>query len=72
MRPVVALLGIVWAVLNLVLAALFVASSFTKTTPMKEGILAQLALLIGGLLILGMGWLLAQQSWRLLRHRTSR
>ena len=70
MRPVAAVLGLAWAVLNLVLAALFVASSFTKTTPMKEGILAQLALLIGGLLILGMGWLLAQQSWRLLRQRT--
>ena len=70
MRTVAAILGIAWAVLNLVLAGLFVASSFTKTTPMKEGILAQLALLIGGLLILGMGWLLAQQSWRLLRQRT--
>ena len=70
MRPVAAVLGIVWAALNLVLAAVFLFSSFTKTTPMKEGILAQLALLIGGLLILAMGWLLAQQSWRLMRHRT--
>lgn len=70
MRPVAAVLGIVWAALNLVLAAVFLFSSFTKITPMKEGILAQLALLIGGLLILAMGWLLAQQSWRLMRHRT--
>jgi hypothetical protein len=69
-RRIAAVLGIVWALANVIVAAFFISSSFTKTTPMKEGILAQLALLIGGLLILGMGWLLAQQSWRLFRHRT--
>jgi hypothetical protein len=69
-RRVVAALGIAWAALNIVLAAFFVTGAFTATTPQKEGIVAQLALFVGGLLILGMGWLLAQQSWRLLRHRT--
>ena len=51
-------------------AGFFLVSSFTAETAKKEGILAQGALLIGGALILLFGWLLAQQSWRLFRHRT--
>jgi hypothetical protein len=70
-RQLAAILGIVWAALNAVVAALFLVSSFTAETARKEGIAAQGALLIGGLLILIFGWLLAQQSWRLFRHRTS-
>ena len=71
MRQLTAVLGILWAVLNAVVAGFFLVSSFTAETAKKEGILAQGALLIGGALILLFGWLLAQQSWRLLRHRTS-
>jgi hypothetical protein len=69
-RRVSALLGILWAALNVIVAGFFLVSSFTAETARKEGILAQLSLLIGGALILAMGWLLAQQSWRLFQHRT--
>ena len=71
MKQLAAALGILWAVLNAVVAVLFLVSSVTAETARKEGILAQGALLIGGALILLFGWLLAQQSWRLLRQRTS-
>ena len=71
MRQLAAVLGILWAVLNAVVAAFFLVSSFTAETAKKEGIFAQGALLIGGALILLFGWLLVQQSWRLLQHRTS-
>jgi len=70
-RQLTAVLGILWAALNVIVAGLFLFSSFTAETAKKEGIAAQGALLIGGALILLFGWLLAQQSWRLLRHRTS-
>jgi hypothetical protein len=70
-KQLTAVLGILWAVLNAVVAVLFLVSSFTAETARKEGIAAQGALLIGGALILLFGWLLAQQSWRLLRQRTS-
>jgi hypothetical protein len=70
-RQLTAALGILWAVLNAVVAVLFLVSSFTAETARKEGIAAQGALLIGGALILLFGWLLAQQSWRLMRQRTS-
>ena len=69
MRQVAAILGILWAALNLVLALLFLLNSFTAKTAMKEGILAQLALLIGGALILVFGALLARESWRMLTQR---
>jgi hypothetical protein len=69
-RQLTAALGILWAVLNAVVAVLFLVSSFTAETARKEGIAAQLALLVGGALILLFGWLLAQQSWRLMRQRT--
>ena len=71
MRPVAAILGILWAALNLVLAVLFLVNSFTAKTAAKEGILAQLALLVGGALILAFGALLAKESWRMLTQRTA-
>ena len=40
MRQVAAALGILWAALNVVLALLFLVSSFTAKTAAKEGILA--------------------------------
>jgi len=70
MRQVVAVLGLAWAALNVVVASFFVSGSFTATTPAKEGILAQLALLTGGGLIEVFGVLLVWQSWKLFgRHR---
>lgn len=71
MRRVAAILGILWAAVNLVLAVLFLINSFTAKTAMKEGILAQLALLIGGALILVFGALLARESWKMLTQRTA-
>jgi len=71
MRQVAAVLGILWAALNVVLALLFLVSSFTAKTAAKEGILAQLALLIGGGLILVFGALLARESWKLMSQRTA-
>lgn len=65
MRQVVATLGLIWAGLNLIVGALFVAGSFTATTAAKEGIAAQLALLTGGSFIGVFGALLARSSWGL-------
>ena len=70
MRQIAALLGIAWATLNAVVGAFFVTGAFTATTAQKEGIAAQLALFVGGMLIITFGWLLTQQSWRLFRQRT--
>jgi ABC-type polysaccharide/polyol phosphate export permease len=69
-RQIAAILGIAWATLNAVVGAFFVTGAFTATTAQKEGIAAQLALFVGGMLIITFGWLLTQQSWRLLRQRT--
>jgi hypothetical protein len=69
-KQVVALIGILWAALNVVLAGLFLASSFTAGTLRKEGIIAQLSLLVGGGLILVFAVILAWQAWKLLQHRT--
>jgi hypothetical protein len=68
MRQLAAVLGIVWATLNAIVGAFFVTGAFTATTAQKEGIAAQLALFVGGMLIIAFGWLLTQQSWRLLRQ----
>lgn len=71
MKQVAALLGIAWATLNAIVGAFFVTGAFTATTAQKEGIPAQLALFVGGMLIIAFGWLLTQQSWRLLRQGAS-
>jgi hypothetical protein len=49
MRPLVGLLGLVWALANLLAAYLLVRNSFTAGTPAKEGLPAQILLLLGGL-----------------------
>ena len=71
MRQVVALIAIAWSLLNIVVAGLFMASSFTAGTPRKEGFVAELALLFGGSLILLFAVILARQAWKLFRHRAS-
>jgi hypothetical protein len=50
-------------------AAFFLMGSFTATTAAKEGIAAQLALLIGGALIAIFSALLARSSWGLFSAR---
>lgn len=67
MRPLVALLGLVWSLANLVVAYFFVTSAFVAKTAAKEGIVAQLSLLLGGVLIAGFAILLARECVRMLR-----
>ena len=63
-RRVAAGLGLLWALGNLLLAYLFVTSAFASKTAAKEGLPAQLALLVGGALIgvfaVGLLWLCAR------------
>ena len=61
MRPLVAVLGLIWSLANLVIAYFFVTSAFVAKTAAKEGILAQLSLLLGGVLIAGFAILLARE-----------
>ena len=65
MRPLVAVLGLVWSLANLVIAYFFVTSAFVAKTAAKEGILAQLSLLLGGVLIAGFAILLARECVRM-------
>lgn len=73
MRAAVAALGLVWALGNLLVAYLFVTSAFVAKTAAKEGILSQLSLLVGGLVIAGFALLLARQCVSLIvtRHAAS-
>ena len=66
MRWLVALLGLLWCLANLVVAYYFVVGAFTAKTAAKEGILAQLSLLVGGVLIAGFAILLARECVRML------
>lgn len=65
MRRFVALLGLVWSLANLAVAYLFLTSAFVAKTAAKEGILAQLSLLLGGALIAGFAILLARECVRM-------
>ncbi|MEP6694087.1 MAG: hypothetical protein ABJB39_05545 [Chloroflexota bacterium] len=65
MRQLVALLGLVWCLANLVIAYFFLTSAFVAKTAAKEGILAQLSLLVGGVLIAGFAVLLARECLRM-------
>jgi hypothetical protein len=67
MRPVVAVLGLVWSLANLAIAYFFVTSAFVAKTAAKEGILAQLSLLLGGVLIAVFAILLARECVRMFR-----
>jgi hypothetical protein len=69
MRALVALLGLVWSLANLVVAYFFVTSAFVAKTAAKEGILAQLSLLLGGVLIAGFAFLLARECVRMFSSR---
>jgi len=65
-RPLAALLGLLWSLANLVVAYFFLTSAFVAKTAAKEGILAQLSLLLGGVLIAGFAILLARECVRML------
>jgi hypothetical protein len=66
MRPLAGLLGLIWSLANLVIAYFFVTNAFVAKTAAKEGILAQLSLLLGGVLIAGFAILLARECVRML------
>lgn len=65
MRPLVAVLGLLWSLANLAVAYFFLTSAFVAKTAAKEGILAQLSLLVGGALIAGFAILLARECLRM-------
>jgi hypothetical protein len=64
-KPVVAVLGLLWSLAHLAIAYFFVTSAFISKTAAKEGILAQLSLVLGGVLIAGFAILLARECIRL-------
>jgi hypothetical protein len=65
-RRLAALLGLLWSLAHLVIAYFFVTGAFVAKTAAKEGILAQLSLLLGGVLIAGFAILLARECVRML------
>lgn len=65
MRPLVAVLGLVWSLANLAIAYFFVTSAFVAKTAAKEGIVAQLSLLLGGVLIAAFAILVALECVRM-------
>ena len=64
MRLVVAVAGLVWVAVNAILAILMVANAFIAKTAAKEGLPAQAALLLGGLLIGAFALLVAWECYR--------
>jgi len=64
-RPLVAVLGLVWSLAHLAIAYFFLTSAFVAKTAAKEGILAQLSLLVGGVLIAAFAILLARECVRM-------
>jgi hypothetical protein len=70
MKQLVAVLALLWALANIVMSFFFVLGAFTSKTAAKEGVLAQLSLLGGGVLIAAFGLLLAWESFRLLTARS--
>ena len=67
MKPLVAIVELLWAAVNLVIAYLFVTNAFVAKTAIKEGLPAQAALLLGGALIAVFAVTLARQSLQVLR-----
>ncbi|TMC75455.1 MAG: hypothetical protein E6J09_12835 [Chloroflexi bacterium] len=67
MKRLVAILELLWAAVNVVIAYLFVTNAFVAKTAIKEGLPAQAALLLGGALIAVFAATLARQSLQILR-----
>lgn len=68
MRPLVAILAVLWAAASLLMSYLMVTSTFVSKTAMKEGIFAQAALLLGGASIEVLSIVLIWQCARMLRR----
>ena len=51
MRALTGLLGLIWALANLLAAYLLIRNSFSAPTPAKEGFPAQALLLVGGFVL---------------------
>jgi hypothetical protein len=67
MKRLVAILELLWAIANLVVAYFFLTNAFVAKTAIKEGPPAQAALLLGGALIAVFAVVLARQSLQVLR-----
>ena len=67
MKRLAGALAIVWALANLVVAYLFLTNAFVAKTAIKEGLLAQAALLLGGLLVAVFAVLVAREGLALVR-----
>jgi hypothetical protein len=68
MRTVAAALAIAWALANLAAAWVMLTGAFVSKTAMKEGILSQAALLLGGAGIEALSIVLIWQSVRMVRR----
>ena len=66
MKRLVAVLALVWCVVNLVVAYWMLTGAFLAKTAAKEGLIAQASLLLGGLLIVGFTFLLGRLCLRIL------
>ena len=67
MKRLAGALAIVWALANIVVAYLFLTNAFVAKTAIKEGPLAQAALLLGGLLVAVFAVLVAREGLALVR-----
>lgn len=70
MRLFVAVLGLLWALANLLASYLMVANAFVAKTAVKEGLPAQLALLLGGVAIEVFAVVLIWQCLRVILSRS--
>jgi len=67
MKTLVASLELVWATANFAVAVLLLTSAFAAKTAIKEGLLAQAVLLLGGVAMALFAYLLARQCLDVLR-----
>ncbi len=69
MRATAAVLAIIWALASLTASFFMVGSTFVAKTAIKEGVLAQASLMIGGIGIEVFSVALIWQCLRMLRGR---
>lgn len=69
MRTVAAVVALTWALANLAASFFMVSSTFVAKTAIKEGVLAQASLMLGGVAIEVFAIALAWQCVRILRGR---
>lgn len=68
MRALAAVLAVLWALASMLMSYLMVTSSFVSKTAMKEGVLAQASLLLGGVTIEALSIALVWQAVRMVRR----